>query len=119
MSADITIEFHSRSQTELQLRRIEHAMRQTYPVPIAGFLSDVFFSSQRAVGIVFGHIDPGVYEQRADGHILQTAAICRLWKQGRFWVATTEEGRYVLTSFMRDVGRKSLRVLIEKAESHS
>ena len=68
---------------------------------------------------MFGHIDPGVYEQRADGHILQTAAICRLWKQGRFWVATTEEGRYVLTSFMRDVGRKSLRALIEKAESHS
>lgn len=91
-------------------------MVQKYPVPITAYLSDVFISSERVVGIVFGHNAPGPYEQYADGHILQSAPIYELQKFGRFWIASTNSGNYVLASFNRDVGRKSLRAFIAVAD---
>ena len=108
MSAEIILELYCKTPTDFQLQRVERALAVTYPVPITVFLSDVFIDTQRAVGIVFGHDDPGQYEQRADGHIFQSTAIRKLWKAGRYWVASTDEGRYVLTSFLKVAGPKSL-----------
>ena len=115
MSAEIILELYCKTPTDFQLQRVERALAVTYPVPITVFLSDVFIDTQRAVGIVIGHDDPGQYEQRADGHIFRSTAIRKLWKAGRYWVASTDEGQYVLTSFLKVVGRKSLRALIEQA----
>lgn len=112
MSAEVTIEYHCKSLLDFQLKRIMRAMAYSYSPPVSAYLSDVFISSECAVGIVFGHNDPGQLEQRADGHILQTSSIEHLKKVGRYWVITTAEGRFVLTSFKRELGRASLRALI-------
>ncbi|AUF96319.1 hypothetical protein CXQ80_11000 [Pseudomonas sp. 02C 26] len=112
MSAEINIEYHGKSLSHFQLKRILRAMAYKYSPPVTAYLSDVFISSQCAVGIVFGHTSPGQFEQRADGHILQTYPIQLLKRVGRCWVITTEDGRFVLTSFKQGVGRASLRELI-------
>ncbi|MFD2641132.1 hypothetical protein [Pseudomonas japonica] len=112
MSAEINIEYHGKSLSNFQLKRILRAMAYKYSPPVTAYLSDVFISSQCAVGIVFGHTSPGQFEQRADGHILQTSPIQLLKKVGRYWSITTAEGRYVLTSFKKGIGRETLRVLI-------
>lgn len=112
VSAEINIEYHCKSLSDFQLKRILRAMAYRYSPPVTAYLSDVFISSECAVGIVFGHTDPGQLEQRADGHILQTSSIEHLIKVGRYWVITTAEGRFVLTSFKRELGRASLRELI-------
>ncbi|MFG0528988.1 hypothetical protein ACF8FB_01375 [Pseudomonas sp. yb_2] len=116
MSDEVVIEYHVKEFSDFQLKRIGRAMAQQYPVPITAYLSDVFISSERAIGIVFGHNDPGPYEQHADGHILQTAPIYELRRFGRFWVASTNSGNYVLATFKRDLGRRSLRGLIAVAD---
>ncbi|MHB0783847.1 hypothetical protein [Pseudomonas sp. NBRC 111132] len=112
MSAEINIEYHGKSLSDFQLKRILRAMAYKYSPPVTAYLSDVFITSECAAGIVFGHVDPGQFEQRADGHILQTSPIHHLKKVGRYWLITTEEGRYVLTSFKKGDGRASMRALI-------
>lgn len=112
MSAEINIEYHCTSPSDFQLKRIIRAMAYKYSPPVTAYLSDVFITSECAAGIVFGHVDLGHLEQRADGHILQTSRIEHLKRVGRYWVVTTAEGRFVLTSFKRGLGRASLRVLI-------
>jgi len=116
MSDEVVIEYHVKEFSDFQLKRIARAMAQQYPVPITAYLSDVFISSERAIGIVFGHTEPGPHEQHADGHILQTSPIYELQKFGRFWVALTKSGNYVLTTFKRGLGRRSLRALIAVAD---
>ncbi|WP_176514780.1 hypothetical protein [Pseudomonas faucium] len=116
MSYEVVIEYHVKELSDFQLKRIDRAMAQKYPVPITAYLSDVFISSERVVGIVFGHNAPGPYEQHADGHILQSTPVCELQKFGRFWVASTNSGNYVLATFKKDLGRASLRALIEVAD---
>lgn len=112
MSAEINIEYHCKGLSDFQLKRIIRAMAYKYTPPVTAYLSDVFIRSECAAGIVFGHVDPGQFEQRADGHVLQTSRVEHLKKVGRYWVVTTAEGRFVLTSFKRGLGRASLRALI-------
>lgn len=61
MSAEIILELYCKTPTDFQLQRVERALAVTYPVPITAFLSDAFIDTQRAVGIVIGHDDPGQY----------------------------------------------------------
>ncbi len=112
MSAEINIDYHCKSPSDFQLKRVIRAMAYRYSPPVTAYLSDVFITSECATGIVFRHADPGRFEQHADGHILQTSPIEHLKKVGRYWVITTAEGRFVLTSFKRGLGRASLRALI-------
>ena len=78
MSAEVTIEYHCKSPSDFQLKRILRAMAYRYSPPVTAYLSEVFISSECAVGIVFSHNDPGQFDQRADGHILQTSSIDHL-----------------------------------------
>lgn len=112
MPDEIIMEYHFKELSDFQLKRIARAMTQQYLLPITAYLSDVFIASECAVGIVFGHAEPGQFEQRADGHILQTSSIEHLKRVGRYWVITTAEGQYLLASFKRGLGRASLRALI-------
>lgn len=112
MSDEVVIEYHFKELSDFQLKRIARAMAFRHPSPITGYLADVFITSECAVGIVFGHTDPGQFEQRADGQILQTSSIEHLKRVGRYWVITTAEGQFVLTSLKRGLGRASLRALI-------
>ncbi|WP_229609515.1 hypothetical protein [Pseudomonas putida] len=84
MSDEVVIEYHVKELLDFQLKRILRAMACRHPSSVAGYLSDVFITSECAVGIVFGHIDPGQFEQRSDGHILQTSRIEHLRKVGRY-----------------------------------
>ncbi|MFT2161908.1 hypothetical protein [Pseudomonas putida] len=93
MSAEINIEFHCKSMSDFQLKRILRAMAYKYSSPVTAYLSDVFITAECAAGIIFGHTDPGQFEQWVDGHILQTSPIHHLKKVGRHWVITTASRR--------------------------
>lgn len=100
-----------------RLTRIIQAMGQQYPVPITAYLSDVEISNDCAVGVVVGQIVPGFIEKRTGAYLLTTTPIFSLIRAGRFWVVVTKAGNFVLTSFKRGAGRKSLRALIATADS--
>lgn len=99
-----------------QLTRIIQAMGQKYPVPITAYLSDVEISNDCAVGVVVGQIVSGLIEKRTGAYLLTTTPIFSLIKVERFWVVDTKSGNFVLTSFKRGAGRKSLRALIATAD---
>ncbi|HDS1699032.1 MULTISPECIES: hypothetical protein [unclassified Pseudomonas] len=99
-----------------QLTRIIQAMAQQYPVPITAYLSDVEISNECAVGVVVGQIVPGLIEKRTGAYLLTTTPIFSLFRVGRFWVVDTKAGNFVLTSFKRGAGRKSLRAFITSAD---
>ena len=108
----INIEFHGKKLSDFQLKRIIRAMDQPYSAPVTAYLSDVFISSSKAVGVVVGHAKKGPYERYSDGHIIQTSDIQSVRKEGRFWTVTTQTEEYVIASFQRDMGRRSFRALI-------
>lgn len=99
-----------------QLKRMIRAMARNHTVPIRAYLGDVVIASDCAVGVVIGQAVPS-HGHYAGGCALQTEPIYTLSKTGRFWMASTREGNYVLTSFNREVGRASLRALIGTADS--
>lgn len=99
-----------------QITRIMQAMGQQYPVPITAYLSDVEISNDCAVGVVVGQIVPGLIEKRTGEYLLTTTPIFSLIRVGRFWVVDAKARNFVLTSFKRGAGRKSLRTLIATAD---
>ncbi len=117
MSGDTEIELHSKRLTDLDIRRLIRASKHFYEEPVTAYLSDVFVHSNSAVGIVYGHIEPGPHGRFADGHFLRTSDIRFATKEGRFWVLTTLNSRYVVASFKRDCGgRASFRSLLQSAQ---
>jgi hypothetical protein len=112
MSNATEIEFHSRRLTDFHLRRILRACQHHYDLSITAYLSDVFISNSTAVGVVYGHRDVGKYGQFDDGHFLRTSSIRFAKKEGRFWVLTTMNSRYVIASFKRLDGRPSFRAFM-------
>ncbi|MCE0968844.1 hypothetical protein [Pseudomonas sp. NMI4491_12] len=109
---DEIISYPGEEPSILQLTRIIQAMGQQYPVPITAYLSDVEISNDCAVGVVVGQIVPGLIERRTGAYLLTTTPIFSLIRVERFWVVVTKAGNFVLTSFKRGAGRKSLRALI-------
>ena len=62
MSDEVVIEYHIKELSDFQLRRIARAMAYRYSPPVTAYLSVfIFISSDCAVGIVFGHTDPGQF----------------------------------------------------------
>ncbi len=113
---DEIIRYPGEEPSIFQLTRIIQAMGQQYPVPITAYLSDVEISNDCAVGVVVGQIVPGLIEKRTGAYLLTTTPIFLLFRVGRFWVVDTKAGNFVLTSFKRGAGRKSLRALIATAD---
>jgi hypothetical protein len=107
MPNDIELELHSKRLTDFQLRRIIRARKHVYERPITAYLNDVFVAEESAVGIVYGHATEGPHGRYADGRFLRTCDIRYVQKEGRFWVLTTLDSRYVVASFKRDDGRAS------------
>lgn len=116
MSGDTEIELHSKRLTDFNIRRLIRACKHLYDEPITAYLSDVFIHSNSAVGIVYGHTNPGPHGRFADSHFLRTSEICFAKKEGRFWVLTTLNSRYVIASFKRDGGRASFRSFLRRVE---
>ena len=88
MSGDTEVELHSKRLTDFNIRRLIRASKHFYEEPVTAYLSDVFVHLNSAVGIVYGHIEPGPHGRYSDGHFLRTSDICFAKKEGRFWVLT-------------------------------
>jgi len=112
VSDSTEVELHSKRLSDFHLRRILRASKHLHGEPITAILSDVFVYANSAVGIVFGHVDQGPHGRYADGHFLRTSDIRQVQKEGRFWVLTTQNSRYVVASFKRDNGRASFRTFL-------
>lgn len=120
MVQNIDLELHEKRHTDFHKKRIERAQAQGYDKPVTAFLSDVFITSCAAVGVTFGHKNQNAFTGRfADGHRIRTSDVQRAEKLGRFWVLTTMNSTYVVTSFRREVGRESLRSFLAITQGNS
>jgi hypothetical protein len=113
----INIELHGKRLTDFHLKRIAQADAQLFEEPITAYLSDVFISSCTAIGVVFGHDKHDQLGRFADGHFVRTSEICFARKEGKFWVLTTMNSRYVVATFKRGYGRASLRTFLRARQS--
>jgi len=116
MPNDTELELHSKRLTDFHILRIIRARKHSYNEPVTAFLSDVFINANSAIGIVYGHVNQGPHGRYADEHFLRTSDIRRVQKEGRYWVLTTQNSRYVVASFKRDNGRASFRSFLRRAE---
>jgi len=119
MPNSIEPEFHFKRLTDFHLRRIFQADKYKYEAPITAFLSDVVIVSNTALGIVFRHQNPGPYGRFDDGHLIRTSDIRLARKEGRFWVLTTLNSRYVVASFKKELGRQSFKAFLGSVRGRS
>ena len=112
MSNNIDLTLQEKRHTPFHDGRIERAKAQAYDAPVTAYLSDVFITSSVAVGIVFGHKKQDDSGRFGDGHRIRTSSIQSVEKQGRFWVLTTANSAYVVTSFKRKIGRASFHTFL-------
>lgn len=116
MSEVIEVEFHSKELTDFQLCRLGRASIRKYSVPVTAFVSDAFIADDSCVGVSFDHVAQGEVFRPADGALLRTGKIQKARKEGRFWLLETQNGNYVVGSFLRGVGRKSFREFLRTGE---
>lgn len=109
MTSQIILELHSKRLSDFDLLRIAKAQDSNFDAPITAYLCGVAIKNNAAVGVVFGHTQKGKYGQFDDGHVMRTSHITTVHKEGRFWVVTTQNSRYVIATFQKGNGRNSLR----------
>ena len=102
-------DLHEKRYSDFDLLRLAKAASQDYDGLVTAFLVDVHIYACSAIGVVFSHICAGPYRRFADGRLIRTSDIQSVTKQGRFWVINTVSSKYVVATFRRDVGRRSLR----------
>jgi len=112
----VAVDLHVKRYSDFDLLRLARAASQDYDGLVTAFLVGVHIHVCSAVGVVFSHISPGPYQRFADGRLIRTSDIQSVTKQGRFWVIHTVNSKYVIATFRRDVGRRSLREFIRIAE---
>lgn len=105
----IDVNFHGKRHTDFDLKRIIKAQEQGFDVPVTAYLCGVSIRSRAGIGVVFGHKRKDQYGRFGDGHLIRTSDVLKVEREGRFWVMTTVNSRYVLATFQRDNGRASLR----------
>jgi hypothetical protein len=105
----VAVDLHVKRYSDFDLLRIAKAVTQDYGGLITAFLVNVHIHSCSAVGVVFSHICPGPYARFADGRLIRTSDIQSVTKEGKFWVINTVNSKYVIATFRREVGRRSLR----------
>lgn len=105
----VAVDFHVKRYSDFDLLRIARAVAQGYEALNTAYLVNVHAHGSSVVGVVFGHIAPGPYGRFSDGHLIQISDIQKIAREGRFWVITTVDSRYVVATFRKDGGRQSLR----------
>ncbi|WP_321367484.1 hypothetical protein [Pseudomonas extremaustralis] len=105
----IDVNFHGKRHTDFDLKRIIKAQEQGFDVPVTAYLCGVSIRARAGIGVVFGHKRKDQYRRFGDGHLIRTSDVLKVEREGRFWVMTTVNSRYVLATFQRDNGRASLR----------
>lgn len=111
----VAVDLHVKRYSDFDLLRIAKAASQDYDGLVTAFLVNVHIHACSAVGVVFSHLCPGPYQRYADGRLIRTSDIQSVKKEGRFWVITTVNSTYVIATFRRDVGRRSLREFLRIA----
>lgn len=101
--------FHSKRLSNFDLLRIHRAQAQGFDLPVTAYLNHVAIVGKCAIGVVFGHAQKGPLGQFDDGHYMRTSDIVHAHREGRYWVLTTLNSRYVIATFKRDTGRQTFR----------
>lgn len=109
MTSLVEIDLHCKRHSDFDLLRIARAEEQGFAGPVTAYLTGVSISARAAVGVVFGHTRKDQYGRHEDGRLIRTSDVLKAERDGRFWVLTTENSRYVLATFQRENGRASLR----------
>ena len=105
----IDVNLHGKRHSDFDLARILKAQAQGFDKPITAYLCGVSIKARAGIGVVFGHKRKDQYGRFGDGHLIRTSDVVKVEQEGRFWVMTTENSRYVLATFQRGNGRASLR----------
>lgn len=105
----VDVNFHGKRHTDFDLVRIMRAQEQGFDEPVTAYLCGVSIKSRAGIGVVFGHKRKDQYGRFGDGHLIRTSDVLKVEREGRFWVMTTVNSRYVLATFQRGNGRTSLR----------
>jgi hypothetical protein len=108
MLGTINVELHGKRHTDFDLQRIAKAFAQGFDKPVTAYLCGVSIMARSGLGVVFGHKRKDQYGRFADGHLIRTSDVIKIEREGRFWVMTTVNSRYVLATFQRGNGRASL-----------
>ena len=105
----VDVNLHGKRHTDFDLARILKAQAQGFDKPITAYLCGVSIKARAGIGVVFGHERKYHHGRFGDGHLIRTSDVLKVEREGRFWVMTTENSRYVLATFQRGNGRASLR----------
>lgn len=116
MTTLVEINLHSKRHSDFELMRIMRAAAQGFAEPVTAYLTGVSINARAGVGVVFGHARKDQYGRFEDGHLIRTSDVRKVEREGKYWVMTTENSRYVLVTFQRENGRASLRDLLRIAE---
>lgn len=111
----VAVDLHVKRYSDFDLLRIAKAVSQDYEGLITAYLVNVHIHACSAVGAVFGHLLALTDQRLADGRLIRTSDIQSVTKEGRFWVITTVNSKYVIATFRSDVGRRSLREFLHIA----
>ncbi len=116
----LDVNFHGKRHTDFDLKRIIKAQEHGFDIPVTAYLCGVSIRARAGIGVVFGHNRKDQYGRFGDGHLIRTSDVQKVEREGRFWVMTTVNSRYVLATFQRDNGRASLRefLRIVKGQHH-
>ena len=105
----LDVNFHGKRHTDFDLQRIIKAQEQGFDEPVTAYLCGVSIRARAGIGVVFGHNRKDQVGRFGDGHLIRTSDVLKVEREGRFWVMTTINSRYVLATFQRENGRTSLR----------
>jgi hypothetical protein len=116
----IDVNFHGKRHTDFDLKRIIKAQEQGFDMPVTAYLCGVSIRARAGIGVVFAHNRKDQYGRFGDGHLIRTSDVQKVEREGRFWVMTTVNSRYVLATFQRGNGRASLReyLRLSKGQHH-
>lgn len=115
----IDVNFHGKCHTDFDLLRIIKAQEQGFDLPVTAYLCGVSIRARAGIGVVFGHNRKDQYGRFGDGHLIRTSDVLKVEREGRFWVMTTVNSRYVLATFQRANGRSSLREFLRLSQKNN
>ena len=112
----VDVNLHGKRHTDFDLARILKAQAQGFDKPITAYLCGVSIKARAGLGVVFGHNRKDQYGRFGDGHLIRTSDVIKAEREGRFWVLTTENSRYVIATFQHGNGRASLHQFLRLSD---
>lgn len=98
--------------TRYGARRLAEAKRLDWGRPVTAYLTDARLLVQAGFGVVHDHVAQ-TGDRFRTGHRILTSDVLRVERNGAFWGLHTRSGSlYVVATFARHGGRRSLDILI-------